>query len=427
MYNVITQLSLILISSFISIYILFDFFNKIFLRIYHSKAVYIISFLGIWGVFSFINIYSIGILNLLFSLIVPLLIAKFLYSISSQRGYGIVLLFILSLNIAEIVSEVFCSIIFSERFNLLPGNILVDLIIFSIYQVAMYFLLKRNSKINIQASSLALLIVPIISIIIILVITYTMAETNNEALLISLSWVCISIFLADIYIYYLFNKLAALYNQKSQFMMLQQEKTLQIKYYNELENKYTEYRQLAHDINRHLSVLDELYSKGHLNEAGEYASQIRNLVDSSKIAIHTNNKIVNILVNDKIDIAQKNGIEFIYNCEDTDLSFIDDIDLTIILSNLLDNAFEECMANKAAHNTINLCICQINNFNIINLTNTCHTSPQQNHKHYLSTKAGHSGIGMINVENTVKKYNGSFMSEYKDNLFTTQITFTQIV
>lgn len=74
-----------------------------------------------------------------------------------------------------------------------------------------------------------------------------MAETNNEALLISLLWVCISIFLADIYIYYLFNKLASLYNQKSQFMMLQQEKNLQTKYYNELENKYTEYRQLAHD------------------------------------------------------------------------------------------------------------------------------------------------------------------------------------
>ena len=142
---------------------------------------------------------------------------------------------------------------------------------------------------------------------------------------------------------------------------------------------------------------------------------------------HTNNKIINILVNDKIDTAQRNDIEFIYNCEDTALSFIDDIDLTIILSNLLDNAFEECMNNKAEHNTINLCICQINNFNIINLTNTCYTPPQLNHNRYLSTKAGHSGIGMINVENTVKKYNGSFMSEFKDHLFTTQITFTQML
>ena len=33
MHSIITQLSLILISSFISIYILFDFFNKIFFRI----------------------------------------------------------------------------------------------------------------------------------------------------------------------------------------------------------------------------------------------------------------------------------------------------------------------------------------------------------------------------------------------------------
>lgn len=44
MHSIITQLSLILISSFISIYILFDFFNKIFFRIYRSKIVYVISF-----------------------------------------------------------------------------------------------------------------------------------------------------------------------------------------------------------------------------------------------------------------------------------------------------------------------------------------------------------------------------------------------
>ena len=219
MHSIITQLSLILISSFISIYILFDFFNKIFFRIYRSKIVYVISFLGIWSIFSFINIYSIGILNLLFSLIAPLLTAKFLYKFSTKKEYGMILLFILSLNIAEIVSEVVFSLLFSKHFNILPGNILVDLIIFSLYQFAMYFLLKKNSKINIQASSLALLIVPIISIIIILIITYTMAETNNEALLISLLWVCISIFLADIYIYYLFNKLASLYNQKSQWQI----------------------------------------------------------------------------------------------------------------------------------------------------------------------------------------------------------------
>lgn len=139
MHSIITQLSLILISSFISIYILFDFFNKIFFRIYRSKIVYVISFLGIWSIFSFINIYSIGILNLLFSLIAPLLTAKFLYKFSTKKEYGMILLFILSLNIAEIVSEVVFSLLFSKHFNILPGNILVDLIIFSLYQFAMYF------------------------------------------------------------------------------------------------------------------------------------------------------------------------------------------------------------------------------------------------------------------------------------------------
>ena len=417
---------MILISSFISIYILFDFFNRIFIRIYNSKLLYCIGFLVIWGIFSFLNIYSVGIINLFFSLIFPILIAKFLYKVTTKRDYGIILLFILSLNIAEILSEVAISLIFSEHFNILPGNILIDLIIFSLYQIAMYCMLKENPKFNTAASSLSLLIVPIISLVIVLVITFAISDITNEILIISLSWVCIAIFLADIYIYYLFNKLATLYDQKSQFMMLQHEKTLQTKYYNELDAKYTEYRQLAHDVNRHLGVLNELYCKGDIIKAEEYSAKIKKFFDSSKMAIHTNNKIINILVNDKIALAQKNHIEFIYNCEDTDLSFIDDVDLTIILSNLLDNAFEECINNNSENNKINLCICQINNFNIINLANTCLTSPRKKAYHYLSTKSGHSGIGMVNVENTVKKYNGTYLNEFKDGFFTTQITFTQI-
>lgn len=308
---------------------------------------------------------------------------------------------------------------------MLPGNILADLTIFSLYQFIMYFLTKKNSNLHFHSSTLALLIVPFISIAIILILTYTMSAIENETLLFLLSWICITIFLADIYIYYLFQKFALLYHQKSELLMLQQEKNSTTKYYNELETKYSEYRQLAHDIHRHLGILSELYSKGYSFEAEAYANKIKKLIDSSKIAIHTNNKIINILVNNKIEFAEKNNIEFVYTCEDTDFSFMDDVDLTVILSNLLDNAFEECMNHKTSHNTINLCICQINHFNIIHLTNTCLAPPRHINDRYISTKHGHSGIGMINIENTVRKYNGSFMSEFKDNFFTAQISFSQ--
>ena len=184
---------------------------------------------------------------------------------------------------------------------------------------------------------------------------------------------------------------------------------------------------LSHNLKNHLLILDGMVRQGDTENAGAYISQLRAPLDHLTPDVWTGTPTLDVLLNHTKGRTKRAGIRFTIQADALNLYPMEDQDICSLFSNLLDNAFEECMNNKAEHNTINLCICQINNFNIINLTNTCYTPPQLNHNRYLSTKAGHSGIGMINVENTVKKYNGSFMSEFKDHLFTTQITFTQML
>ena len=58
------------------------------------------------------------------------------------------------------------------------------------------------------------------------------------------------------------------------------------------------------------------------------------------------NKILKVIINNAIFRSERDNIQFNMNIEDIDVSFIADIDLTTMLANLLDNAFDACSAHK---------------------------------------------------------------------------------
>ena len=56
--------------------------------------------------------------------------------------------------------------------------------------------------------------------------------------------------------------------------------------------------------------------------------------------LNTGNNIVDIIINSKMNIAQSYGITITVNAKITNEIKIDDIDLSVILGNLIDNAIE---------------------------------------------------------------------------------------
>lgn len=124
---------------------------------------------------------------------------------------------------------------------------------------------------------------------------------------------------------------------------------MQYKYYNELEKKYENSNRLFHDMKRHVNLLEQLYqNEKEDGQARKYANSLLKEVEAVSFKFHTNNQIFNILVNDKILLAELNGIKFKYSCDNIDWKFIEDIDLATLLSNLLDNAFDACMEENGS-------------------------------------------------------------------------------
>ena len=62
--------------------------------------------------------------------------------------------------------------------------------------------------------------------------------------------------------------------------------------------------------------------------------------------IVTGHQLMDVILNEKLSLIKKGNIHFDYKIERVNLSFINDKDLTILLTNLLDNAIESCQQSE---------------------------------------------------------------------------------
>lgn len=424
MLSILTQIIFLFISSFVSIYIVFDFMTRMFGKVQKTKTKYVVTFVGTWLLFFASNILSIPFLNIGLLFAIPIFVGVYLFNAGNKKDFFLILLLIIFFPLSEIISQLAQMVVFSEIFSIGPGHIFEDLMIFLIYRCAMFFVEKYVKPYEKRRQPITIVVVPIISLYILATITFMISQIENRVILFMAIWGCILLFVLNMFVYYLFDRISILCSKEERLLMKEQQAQMQNKYFLDLERKYESTRKLFHDIKRHVHLIECLYEENSENsKAREYVTELLGQVDKADIKFHTNNQIINILVNDKIAVAKYNGIKFIYNCEDVEFSFIQDIDLVTMLSNLLDNAFEACMEITKGERVVELCICQINDFLLVNVSNSCRTEVHERKGTFKSTKAGHLGIGLSNVKDIVKKYDGTIEVYTKQDSFTVQISF----
>ncbi len=103
------------------------------------------------------------------------------------------------------------------------------------------------------------------------------------------------------------------------------------------------------------------------------------------------------------------------------LDFLSDMDLTTIVSNLLDNAIE-AVSELDKDRTVLFVIEEQMQCCMIHTENKYEKLNPNTENSFLSTKNGHAGIGLKNIEMTVKKYNGIWKATVENNSFVVSIT-----
>jgi len=277
---------------------------------------------------------------------------------------------------------------------------------------------KQHSEIS-KKQYLASFILPLFSIIYIYSLLYSMQFVIDYNLIGLFIVNVIIILFLNIY----FSKIAEIteknYELKNQLILYDQQEKLQFQYYEDVEKKYQESVRVLHDIRKHIQALESLYESTNNEKALEYAKDVHLMLNNLGHKYYTSSKILNIILNDKASIMNSLKINYNIRVGDIDLNKFKDIDLTVIFGNILDNSIEAAkLVNDAS---IFLIVDVVQNFISISLSNSIKVLPKKHIEGFISTKPNHQGVGLNNVERTVKKYNGDIQYKYDEHMFNVYI------
>ncbi len=255
----------------------------------------------------------------------------------------------------------------------------------------------------------------------ILIIMYATNNILNQISGIYLILLSCGFLFINMYVVHLIEQMTRIGKLQQDLSLSKQQSLLQLKYYRELKEKQEISRKVIHDVQKHLQTIEGLYNSGNKNEAINYEVLLKGELSKLKWGFTHKNKILETIISSKLEQANTVDIAFTPDVQDINIEFIDDLDITAIFANLLDNSFEACLELEPDMRIIKLHMFRHKGFIVINVSNQIASDVQKEGMVFKTTKIGHSGIGLSNVSGVVKKYDGSFIAGVENRKFVVKI------
>lgn len=149
--------------------------------------------------------------------------------------------------------------------------------------------------------------------------------------------------IANIAMLYVINSIEKAMDQEQDLRLLRQQISIQTENYGALKKSYSIQRKSTHEFERHLQVLRDLLDRKEYETAQEYIRQLQTDRTLKVFSIASNNPVIDVVMNQKHQVALENGINMQVKVNDLSSISIKTNELVVLLSNLLDNAIEACL------------------------------------------------------------------------------------
>lgn len=404
----------------------FSFFGKVYKPKYDNKILYIAVFVFSCICMVLINQLNMYLLNFLYAVIGFNVICLILYDIGFKQSILYNMLYLTFLAFSDIFTTLIWLVISGKNLEQIISDVLIFIIscllniivIIFIYKMFTVFLSKKGT-ISIRVQEIIFTLLLFISEFFILYVYVKKATSTSDGYMLV---IMIAVFcLLNVYASYILEKLSNAYKLQYELDIMKRQNEMQIANYNEMILQYEKTRKIIHDMKKHLNVLNELNTKDS-EAALKYKQKVEHEVDSLYMGFQASNKILGVIFSQKIEYAERNGIKVITDVEDLSFSFLSDIDITALFSNLWDNAIEACLKIEPEKRLIEFKIKKANDFVLINVKNTFDGKINKHRNIILSTKTEHDGMGLAIIKSTVEKYRGVYNISYDDKYFYTEIT-----
>lgn len=285
-------------------------------------------------------------------------------------------------------------------------------------------LVRKNNGQEITGKQLMVsFVLPVFSLLNLYVMLYFLQVYLTEGMLVLFLANLAGLVGLNIYFAVLTDTMSEKERLKKELALSRQQASLQCAYYEQEEKKYEESRKILHDIRSHILAMEQLYQERDAGKAAEYAGEITDMLNSLGQMYYTSEKILNIILNDKVRQMKRHNIIPDIRIGEVDLSFMQDVDITALFANLLDNAV--AAAGMAAGNDqearIRLRVEPLRQFLSIRMENTCREQPERDGGYFKSGKAHHEGLGLKSISRVAERYGGDVQYEWEDGIFKTRI------
>lgn len=401
--------------------------NERYERKHRNRYIYIIAKTVAVITFVIVNMIKISILNLLVWILIVAVCSYFLYYEENNKAIRrLIESEVLALCISTCES---LGVIFLQWLLLLSHVEIQDTIILYCLEVTFskiiviflyYMIINRfMQKIHATPSKIQYSIYVIIlvySLINMLLIVGEFVQRKTDYLW-AVNMGCIV--LADLYLLYFIKMSNDKNYYESQVKELEQQAEVQYKFYCQQTEKYDSTLRILHDVNKHIKSIEALYAGEQRELATDYVKQINDMLKPLTPKRYTGNPILDILLTDKAIYMKEKGIDFQASLDNVDLNRIEPIDVTTIFGNLLDNAIEaseESNGKKYVHIKIGayrhmIAIKIENNSNYVKWKNDMP----------VSEKGKNRGIGILNVQRSISKYDGDITLKWESNKFIAEL------
>lgn len=212
--------------------------------------------------------------------------------------------------------------------------------------------------------------------------------------------------------------------QEEALKQIQQQRYELTQSYNDnIAEKSKQLISIRHDFKNHLGVITGRLENENYKEALSYLKSITNTIQLAGDLVITNNTTISSILQSKKLECERKGITFNYTAAFEKIYILLDIELTIILGNILDNAIEALEPSELENKYLNLSITQIDTYLIIQCDNPYINIPQEKKGFLITSKAEkeYHGFGLKNVSEICEKYRGELHHNYNNSIFTIQV------
>lgn len=302
------------------------------------------------------------------------------------------------------------------------GKMRVPVLVFS--KLAFFFAceflihVRRHNQYALGGFQWALQIACFIMTIFISILLWNISVDNDDLPMYFLASIAIGIL--NIMLYVVMYKMQRDNAIKEEYEISLVNLAAQERFVNEARERYMEMRTVRHDMRHYLMTVAGLIADEKIMEARQYIEKILDeKVNQAVYGIYTGSVVVDAVINNKNALCLKNNIKM--KCLiDSQFTDINETDVSILLSNVLDNAVNGCAGAEEPH--IELMIGTRKSFTYIIVKNSIRESVLSGNPELKTNKdKSVHGFGVMSVQKIAEKYGGNVEFREEGNEFITEI------